>query len=445
MRLLHTSDWHLGHRLHGASRDAEHAAFLRWLLERISAEEVGALVVAGDVFDTANPPAEAQRAYYQFLAACLRRRPQLDIVIIGGNHDSPARLDAAADVLRPLRIRILGSLPRNSDGEIDPDSAIVPLHDRHGAVAAWLTCVPYLRPTDWPPVPLPADDKADAVPAAARLLDGLRTLYADLFAAARARRQPGQALLAVAHCLLRGGAASDDSERRIQLGNSLPLPADLFPPDFAYVALGHLHKAQRITYSGLRDGASVDSAVEPGHLRYSGSPIPLSFSERAYRHQVVLVELDGESLREVRPLEIPRSRDVLCIPETGRPLDEVVALLRALPKNADPKVDRKKPPPLLEVRVLLDGSTAQPLLRPIIEEALAGAAVQLLRIACERPAPSTEAGQAISETPLVDLHPEEVFVRLYQRARGDATAVPPEAQLQLFRQLLEQVQSQVAA
>lgn len=441
MRLLHTSDWHLGHRLHGASRDAEHAAFLRWLLERIASEEADALIVAGDIFDTANPPAEAQRAYYQFLAACLRRRPQLDIVIIGGNHDSPARLDAAADVLRPLRIRILGSLPRNSDGDIDTDSAIVPLHDRHGAVAAWLTCVPYLRPTDWPVLPLAADRQTEGTAsnatAGARLLDGLRTLYAELFTAARARRQPGQALLAVAHCLLKGGAASDDSERRIQLGNSLPLPADLFPQDFAYVALGHLHKAQRITYSGVRD----DSLVEPGHLRYSGSPIPLSFSERTYRHQVVLVELDGESLREARPLEIPRSREVLCIPETGRPLGEVVELLHDLPQKTS---DQKTPLPLLEVRVRLDGNTAQPLLRPIIEEALQNAAVQLLRIVCERPAPSLEAGQTISETPLVDLHPEEVFLRLYQRARGDVSATPPDAQLQLFRQLLENVQNQVA-
>jgi exonuclease SbcD len=435
MRLLHTSDWHLGHRLHGAPRDAEHAAFLRWLLERIVDEEVDALIVAGDIFDTANPPAEAQRAYYQFLADCLLRRPELDIVILGGNHDSPARLDAVADVLRPLRIRVLGSLPRDEAGDIDTQEAIVPLHDARGAVAAWLTCVPYLRPTDWPVLP-PGADRRDP---GSRLLDGLRPLYGELFSAARARRQPGQALLAAAHCLLKGGAVSDDSERRIQLGNSLPLPAELFPPDFAYVALGHLHKAQRVFYAASETSASADRQSEPGHLRYCGSPIPLSFSERTYRHQIVLVELDGERLREVRPIEVPRSREVLSVPETGKPLDEVVALLRELPR----KTTGSSPPALLEVRVRLEPGTAQPLLRPIIEEALVGAAARLLRIVCERPTAALEPASAASETPLVDLHPEEVFLRLYQRerAQGDPSALPPAPQLQLFRQLLEEVQA----
>ncbi|NPC81309.1 exonuclease subunit SbcD, partial [Pyxidicoccus fallax] len=94
MRLLHTSDWHLGHTLYDVSREAEHAAFLDWLLETLEAESVDALLVAGDIFDTANPSAEAQAAWYHFVARARRRLPRLDVVVIGGNHDSAARLDA---------------------------------------------------------------------------------------------------------------------------------------------------------------------------------------------------------------------------------------------------------------------------------------------------------------------------------------------------------------
>jgi exonuclease SbcD len=433
MRLVHTSDWHLGHRLHGVPREREHARFLRWLVDRLVEEQADALVIAGDIFDTANPPAEAQRAFYQFLAACLKKRPRLDIVVIAGNHDSPARLDATADVLRPLGVHLIGSLPRDEDGDPDPARALVPLSRSDGAIAAWLVAVPYLRPSDWPPLP-PLQEGAAPSP---QVLDELRALYAPLFAAARKKRRPGQALIAAGHCLLRGGTLSEGSERRIQLGNSLPLPADLFPEDLAYVALGHLHRAQQI-----------DSAQAPfgsRHLRYSGSPIPLAFSERTYPHQVVLVELDGEALREVRPLPVPRRRQVLSIPEEARPLDEVVALLKELPRAPDNDDDNDddedaEEPPLLEVRVRQEPGAQAPLLRPIIEEALVGARPRLVRIVCERPGLSTEQPLSESETPLLDLHPEEIFLRLYQRTAGDPGAVLPPAQLALFRRLFDQLE-----
>lgn len=430
MRLLHTSDWHLGHRLHGVLREREHARFLRWLVDQCVSEAVDALIVAGDIFDTANPPAEAQRLYYQFLATCLRRLPGLQIVIIGGNHDSPARLDAAAEVLRPLRVHILGGLPRDEAGLLDPRQATIPLHDKSGAIAAWIVAVPYLRPIDWPAI---VPDSSDAkTGTTGQLLTGLRGIYDQHFAVARDQRRPGQALLAAGHCLLAGGAVSLDSERRIQLGNSLPLPCDIFPSDFAYVALGHLHKAQQLT--------PADPTAAAGHIRYSGSPIPLSFAEIDYQHQVVLVDLDGETLREVRSVLIPRSRPLLCIPPAPLPVDEVLPLLRALPRSepGDARTER----PLLEVRVRLTPGELRPNLRSEIEEALIGARAQLLRIVCPPPA-GADAGAdlADAELPLVDLQPEDVLVRMFQRASGDPAAAVPPAQLALFRQLVEQVES----
>jgi len=444
MRLLHTSDWHLGHRLHGVSRDGEHAAFLAWLVDRCVSEQADALIVSGDVFDSANPSAEAQRAYYQFLATCLKECPAMTIVVIGGNHDSPARLDAAAAVLRPLRIHVLGGLPRDAEGAVDSAAAIVPLRDGSGAIAAWLACVPYLRPTDWPALSVsneliasePLEPTSSTAPAS-RILDGLRGLYQQVFAAARARQQPDHCLVAAGHCLVAAGAASEASERRIQLGNSLPLPVEIFPKDFAYIALGHLHRAQRIQRSPFEVAPSKDR----GHIRYAGSPIPLAFSERAYPHQIVLVELAGEALAEVRSLPVPRTREVLSLPEAARPIAEVLAILRQLGRErASADIDEAGYP-LLEVRVRLDAGTPPPLLRPLIAEALEGARVRLLRIACERPPWwRTSRRRRSRRRRLSTCIPKEVFVRLYQRARGDPQAVVPAAQLALFRQLVEQIE-----
>ena len=152
MRLLHTSDWHLGHTLYDTSREAEHTAFLDWLLDTLEAQKVDALLVAGDIFDTANPSAEAQASWYQFVARARRRCPRLDIVVIGGNHDSAARLDAPDPLFAALDVRVVGGLPR-AQGVVDLERLLVPLRDAQGEVGAWVAAVPYLRPADLPLIP----------------------------------------------------------------------------------------------------------------------------------------------------------------------------------------------------------------------------------------------------------------------------------------------------
>src|SRR6187455_1196021 len=126
MRLLHTSDWHLGHTLRGeVARELEHQAFLTWLLERCVDERADALVITGDVFESATPPASAERMWFEFLAAARRACPAMDIIAIAGNHDSPARLGAASSVLRELGVHVLGGLPRTAAGAIDLDRVLI--------------------------------------------------------------------------------------------------------------------------------------------------------------------------------------------------------------------------------------------------------------------------------------------------------------------------------
>lgn len=379
MKLLHTSDWHLGQQLHGISREPEHAAFLSWLLQTLDTQQIDVLLVTGDVFDGANPPPSAQAQYYAFLAACYAQRPQLQVVVLGGNHDSAARLDAPQAALRALNIEVVGGLRSVQE-------SVIPLRDHTGRVAAQLVAVPYLRASDF------ALGSGWSVAATA-------TLFAERIAFARGLQHPSQALLASGHCYMVGGALSSLSERDIQRGNQDALPLTLFPEDLAYVALGHLHRAQTI---GDRES-----------VRYAGSPIPLSLIERDYPHQVVMVTLDGPVASEIVALRVPRMREILLLPQTHQPLEQVLSALRALPRGAT-----TEPRALLEVRVLLDAPVAR--LRNQIMEALADAAVELVSIAAiypERASALTPNWNAAAR-----LDPQGMLESAY-RARFDA-AVP---------------------
>lgn len=412
LRLLHTSDWHLGHTLHEFSRAHEHALFLEWLLDVIDGHDIDALLVAGDVFDTANPSAEAQETFYRFLARARLRRPRLGIVVIGGNHDSAARLDAPDPILRSLGVHVVGGLPQ-SRGVIDLDRVIVPLKDRDGAITAWIAAVPFLRPADLPSI----DDCDDP------LIEGVRRIYQQVIEGARARREGEQALLAMGHCYMTGTQLSDLSERKILGGNQHALPVDIFPGDVAYVALGHLHLAQRV---GDRE-----------HVRYSGSPIPLALDEEHYRHQVLVVEIDGPKLQSVTSLEIPRAVPILRLPAKARPLAEVLQEISKLPA-LDASVESWRRP-YLEVRVLLD--KPEPSLRHEIDKALEGKAPRLARIKVETTGTGAALADSASFRSLRDTSPEDVFRMRYQR---DHEGEPSPELLAAFHEILAEAEGALA-
>lgn len=406
LRLLHTADWHLGHTLHELPRLHEHERFLAWLAGVIESEEVDALVIAGDVFDSANPPTAALELWYRFLASLPARRPGLDVVVIGGNHDSAARLDAPEPVLAGLGVHVVGGLPRWG-GALDLDRLVVPLRDRQGEVAAQVAAVPYLRPADLPSAP----DAADP------LVAGVRALYDEVLAEARRRREPGQALVALGHCYMVGTELSLVSERRILGGNQHALPASLFPDDVSYVALGHLHKAQRVGRE---------------HVRYSGSPIPMSLAEARYRHQVLLADLEGDAPAVVRSLPVPRAVDIVRVPARGAaPLDEVLAGLAGLEPAGDPRDPER---PYLEVCVALEAPA--PELRRQVEEAAAGRRPRLCKITVEYTGDGIALADAGPAERLADLDPEEVFLRRWRR---DHDAEPPPELLAAFHELLDEV------
>jgi len=411
LRLIHTSDWHLGHLLHGIGREFEQQLFLEWLLGVLEEEAADALLIAGDLFHSANPTAAALALYYRFLVEAKRRLPRLDILIVAGNHDSPARLEAVRPLLHPLGIRVVGALPRGGDGAVAWEELLAPLRNGAGRIEAWCGAMPYLRPTDLP-LPDPAEGE-DGVVA------GVRQLYAELTARLLARREAGQALVLTGHCYLAGGNLSELSERRILGGNQHALPADIFDPAVSYVALGHLHRPQRVN--------GLDA------IRYSGAPLPLALDEAAYPHQVLLVELEHGALQRVQPLRTPRSVEVLRIPAGApAPLEEVERALLEL------ELDRQLPAerfPFLEVRVLLP--RPEPALRRRIEAALEGKPVRLLKLSVFHPAgDAQDPARQRPEQRLEELSPQEVFRQCYRRQYQDD---PAPALWGAFHELLEGV------
>ena len=395
MRLLHTSDWHLGQTLHNYERGYEHQRFLDWLLDILVAERVDVLLVAGDVFDNANPSAASQKQLYVFLQQARARLPALQLIVVAGNHDSAGRLEAPGPLLAAHGTHVIGHVLRDDAGQIDLERLLLPLTGSDGHVQAWCLAVPFLRPGDVPK--LPAGDTQDAY------LGGIALLYRQLTDLALARRQPGQAILAMGHCHMVGGEMSNDSERRIVIGGTEMLPSGIFDASIAYAALGHLHKAQAV---GGQE-----------HIRYCGSPIPLSFAEVNYRHQVLCLDIDGETLQSVRVIAVPRAVPLLRVPATPAPISEVLAQLAALDVPDAPAEAQ----PFLEVRVRLDAP--EPGLRTRIETALDGKPVRLAKIETSSAARAS-APDNMTLDQLGQLQPDDIFRRLYQQKY--AKEAPPE-------------------
>ncbi|UJR79139.1 exonuclease SbcCD subunit D C-terminal domain-containing protein [Sandaracinus amylolyticus] len=419
--LCHTADWHLGHALHGRSREAEHAAFSAWLVDLLEAQRVDALVIAGDVFDSASPSGAAQGQLFEFLAALRARCPAIDVVIVAGNHDSPSRLAAPDPVLRSLRVRMVGAVPwvgRGRDQRIDPEPLVVPLH-AEGAIAAWALAVPYLRACDLPALDPEASDEEPAV----RIARGARRVYEEVAAHARTLRRDDQALIVTGHCHVAGAAVSDGSERPVIGGVAGALPVSVFPEDATYVALGHLHLAQEV------EAQEVSGA----HVRYSGSPIPLALGEESYPHEVRLVTFEGGRIATQAGHRVPRSVPILRVPRSGpAPIDETLAALRALAEDEVVRAAASGPEtrwPWVEARVRLE--RAEPALRARVDEALAGLPVRLVKLTVEQArtgsSPGTEEGASLRE--LAELDVREVFLRRWAlEQEGD----PPDDVLAAF-------------
>jgi len=291
MRILHTSDWHIGKKIYGEDRLDEHARFLDWLLETIINRDVDVLLVSGDVFDSSMPPARATDLYYRFLFD-LYGKTRTHAVIIAGNHDSAVRLAAPGQFLKMARMHVVGGI-RDSAKD-----CVVHL-DANGQTAAF-AAVPYLNESDiLPHIPLEAE-----IERSLRYREAMKRIYDECLSAMDADIK-----VFMGHYFIQGGT-SGDSERLVQIGGIAPVRTDDLPGDVDYIALGHLHSPQQIK----GDGCPV---------MYPGSPLPLSFKEAEYDKKVLLVDLGTDVACNIEEVTVPVFRELVRVKGTPDDLTQL--------------------------------------------------------------------------------------------------------------------------
>ena len=402
LRVLHSSDWHLGQHFMGKTRQAEHQAFCAWLLEQVRAHAVDVLLIAGDVFDTGAPPSYAREQYYRLVVEL--RDAGCALVVLGGNHDSPAMLGESRSLLAQLGTQVVPAVG------LDLAEQVLVLNDRRGQPGAILCAIPFIRPRDV----LASQAGQSAQDKQQSLQQAIAAHYQALQALALERRNEiGQPLpiIATGH-LTTVGASASESVREIYVGSLEAFPTSAFPPA-DYIALGHIHRPQKV--GGLE------------HVRYSGSPIALSFDETRQQKEVLLLEFGEASLQSITPLAVPVFQPMASLRGSLKELAGAIAEVAAQGTGERPV--------WLEVQVSTDDYLSD--LQGRISALCEGHAVEVLRIRRERGNASASLASAARET-LDELSVEDVFARrLQQEVLDEADS---QRLLERYRQVLEAVQ-----
>ncbi|MCW4440003.1 exonuclease subunit SbcD [Vibrio splendidus] len=281
MKILHTSDWHLGQNFYNKSRKNEHERFLQWLLEQVTEHDIDAIIVAGDIFDTSTPPSYAREMYNKFVVDSNKIDCQL--VLLGGNHDSVSVLKETQQLLKYMGADVI---PNTNE---DHATQVVELKGKNGDVEALVCAIPFIRPRDV----LTSQAGVTGVERQKQLGDAIKQHYQSVYDAAVKKRATFEnsehmPIIATGH-LTAMGVQQSDSVRDIYVGNLDGFAADGFP-DADYIALGHIHRPQVV--------------AKREYIRYCGSPIPLSFDELKSQKQVCVVEfVEGE--RTISQLPVP--------------------------------------------------------------------------------------------------------------------------------------------
>lgn len=284
MKILHTADWHIGKILHRQDLHEDISIFFNWLITFIQTEKIDILLISGDIFDLANPSHRDIASYYQML----HRLSQLNIkvIITGGNHDSVSLLEAPSSLLNILDIIVVGG------AKVNPENEVIPCYSKDGKLECVVLAVPFLRDKD-----LRISFPADEMPEKSKITElAIKQHYATLTEISLAKYGLTVPLIAMGHMYM-NGAMTSDSEREIHIGSLSGLDSDIIPPDIDYMALGHIHKPQKVS--------------NKENIRYCGSPIFLDFSERDYDKKVILIETDGVKIINIQSVPIPKSRDIV--------------------------------------------------------------------------------------------------------------------------------------
>ncbi len=404
MKILHTSDWHLGQRLLQLDRHEEFRLALEWLLEVIRDEKIDVLLVAGDIFDIGNPPNQSRQLYYNFLRQILQTDCR-HVVITGGNHDSPAMLNAPRELLEGFNIHVLGAATDN------PEDELIVLRDSNNKAELVVAAVPFLRDRDLRISRVGESSQSRQE----RLQNGLTEHYEQLAALAKPYHQQGIPTIAMGHLYAKGAVAAERQDN-IYVGNRENMEAGQFPTLFDYVALGHIHRAQ-----------TVGNAE---HIRYCGSLIPLSFSETQDDKQVWILHIEDNSIKEIEKKSVPTFRRLKTIHGSLEKVQQSLERFAAKP-------DRLLTP---WVEVVVEVEDFVPQLDQVLQEFCADMPLELVKVRVNRPYVPISA--QLDDTPdLEELDVEEVFLQKC-RSVGVQEEEQLEALVDTFRELQNWMQEQ---
>ncbi len=400
MKILHTADWHIGKKLQKHELKEDFDLFINWFCETIKNESIDVLLVSGDIFDLANPSSEARGQYYKALLQL--RNLNCKIILTGGNHDSPAMLDAPREILRNLDIEVIGGLPENIQ------QTLIPIKNKSGEIDLVVAAIPYLRDADL--------RKGSEGHTYQDRIEAIQIGIEKTFLSAASLCQtlyPNIPAMAMGH-LYAAGIEPSESERDIQIGNQAAFQASQFGDYFNYIALGHIHKPQRVT------------AKAPTF--YSGSPLPLSFSERKDDKRVLII--DTEKGWEPNSIEIPSFRKLIRVSGS---LNELKQKLRELPLHNG--LDN-----LIEVELIedqYDATKIYDLDQLISNFTVAGYKIVKHRASFKQQLKGTSALYQNSQQ-LEDLKPRDVFIKLLEQNENDENR---QEILSAFDEILEEVQN----
>ncbi|ADU68223.1 exonuclease subunit SbcD [Pantoea sp. At-9b] len=373
MRIIHTADWHLGQFFYSKSRAAEHQAFLDWLRQQIEQHQVDALIIAGDLFDTGSPPSYAREMFNRFVVAL--QASQCQLIVLAGNHDSVATLNESRELLACLNTQVITSATPQGEQQV------LTLKQRDGTPGALLCAIPYLRPRDI----LRSQAGQSGREKQQSLLEAIEQHYQHCFAAAEAQRAAlgGQLPIIATGHLTTVGVTKSDSVRDIYIGTLDAFPAQAFPAA-DYIALGHIHRAQRI--------------ADSDHIRYSGSPIPLSFDELGRDKSVFLLDF-STGLDAVTPLTIPLFQPMQMLKGSLAAIEQQLA---AFQDNA------ASLPAWLDIEITTQEHLSD--LQRRVEQLTENLPVEVLLVRRSREQRSRSLARLDNET-LSELQVEEVFAR----------------------------------
>lgn len=375
MKILHTSDWHIGRALYGRKRYAEFEAFLGWLADTIKNEKIEVLLVAGDVFDNSTPSNLAQKLYYRFLCR-VASSSDCHVVIIAGNHDSPSFLNAPKELLASLNVHVVGV----GSGSPEEEVVVIPGSDKEPGLI--VCAIPYLRDREIRKAEAgeSVEDKEQ------KIVEGIRAHYQKVCDAAekiREKMEKPVPIVAMGHLFAAGGETVDgDGVRKLYIGSLAQVRADVFPEAIDYLALGHLHIPQRVGGSD--------------YVRYSGSPLPIGFGEAKQEKGVVLVDFANLPPR-VTTRPVPVFQELKILTGDWQTLAGDLERMKAKGSRA-------------WVEVVYEGEDIVGNLREQLDEAVAGTDIEILRITNNRLVART-LGENTVEASLDDLDPAEVFDR----------------------------------